>query len=91
VVLVALASGGWTIYQSNHTQTLSPGLHNAPAGSFGGAGAVRVPPTIAPLHVPPAPKKKFNPAEEAARKAAHKSVAAPSVAAPDDAKVSTQP
>jgi hypothetical protein len=73
VVMVALASGGWAIYQSNHASSLVPGIHNAPAGSFGGNGAVRVPPTVAPLHVPTPPRKKPSAAgAHDASKAPHK-------------------
>ncbi|WP_263359999.1 hypothetical protein [Acidicapsa ligni] len=71
LVLVALAGGSWSLYhRAGHVQAVVPQTGNsvsapvnAPASpvessGFRNAGAVRVPPTLTPLHVPPVPKKK---------------------------------
>lgn len=73
VAVAALATGGWTLYQSNRSQPLVPGVHAPAQGSFSTGGAVRQPPTLTPMHVPPAPKKK--PAAQSTAKTSSKAAA----------------
>lgn len=58
ILLVALAGGSWNLYRTSHRAITAP-PHIASPGSFGGAGAVTVPKTLAPIHVLAAPRKKL--------------------------------
>ena len=68
VLVVAVAGSMWSVHRShppaNGAQNApaaapaTPGTSPADAGGFHSAGAERVPPTLHPLRVPPAPKKK---------------------------------
>jgi hypothetical protein len=82
VVMVAMAGGAWNLYRVSHTPTLVAPPHQAAPGGFGSAHEMHVPTTLAPIHVPPAPKKK-----PAASKAAHAAAKAPNT----DAVAKPQP
>ena len=63
VLVVAVAGSTWGIYhrhpQAGASVPSAPrGVDAGSGGSFGTAGAERVPPTLNPIKVPPAPKKK---------------------------------
>jgi hypothetical protein len=58
LVFAALAGGGWNVYRLNHSQVLVAPPHQAAPGGFDSSHEMHVPPTLAPIHVPPAPKKK---------------------------------
>lgn len=71
VLTIAVASSTWAVYHTRSGQNamgahIVPPAPNSPAaspnvqqgGGFSTAGAVRVPPTLAPIKVPPAAKKK---------------------------------
>jgi len=65
VLVVAVAGSTWGVYHTRPQagQKAGPSTQIAPAvphdaGGFGTAGAERVPPTLSPIKVPPAPKKK---------------------------------
>jgi hypothetical protein len=68
LAIVVLAGGTWGVFHlGSHGQagaSAQPASNSAnpggAAGGFSNAKAVRVPPTLKPLHVPPAPKKKPN-------------------------------
>lgn len=73
-LMVAVAGSTWSVYH-RHPQTgtahvntpVAPAAQgSAPgAGAFGSAKVERVPPTLTPIHVPPAPKKKPGPGHAA--------------------------
>jgi hypothetical protein len=63
--LLVLAVGGasWSVYRTNNHAPHASGAPGvapqvAPSGGFGSAGAERHPSTLAPIKVPPVPKKK---------------------------------
>jgi len=67
LLVVAVAGSTWSVYRGHPPAGVKPGAHTqaapvlppaASAGGFGSAGAERVPPTLNPVKVPPAPKKK---------------------------------
>jgi hypothetical protein len=62
VLVAAVAGSTWSVYHSHsQTGTVAPPIHGASpasAGGFGSAKAERVPPTLNPIKVPAAPKKK---------------------------------
>jgi hypothetical protein len=85
LLVVAVAGSTWSLYHGHPQAEMKPGSHMqtapvlpsaASAGSFGSAGAERVPPTLNPIKVPPAPKKKPS---------------ASKVAKPSPKKLATQP
>ena len=88
VLVVAVAGSTWTVYHSHpqagpkagaNTQ-VTPALHpDASSGGFGTAGAELVPPTLNPIKVPPAPKKK--PSASKTGKPSPKKLATPTAAA----------
>jgi hypothetical protein len=65
-LMVAVAGSTWAVYHSHpkQTQTSVRPAPSTPAGdsssSFGTAAVKRVPPTLNPIQVPPAPKKKIS-------------------------------
>jgi hypothetical protein len=88
VLAVAVAGSMWSVYRLHPERMGQPGVGPAaspasqgnPAGDsrgFGTAGAVRVPPTLHPIKVPPAPKRKPN-ASRVIAKPSPKRLAAPS-------------
>jgi hypothetical protein len=96
-VLAALAGEGWNLYrthmgagtgaagQASNAPAISVVPVQAPTGGFSQAGTMRVPPTLTPLHVPPAPKKKTG-AKATTRKPGPKVLAAGSTQQPNSAK-----
>jgi hypothetical protein len=60
VLVVAVAGSTWSVYHTNRgSKIVAPVPHAVDSGGgFGTAGAERVPPTLNPIKVPPAPKKK---------------------------------
>jgi hypothetical protein len=72
-LVIAVAGSTWSVYHGR--PQMGGGSQAAPAtvptqparalpgisGGFGSAGVARVPPTLHPIKVPPAPKKKPNP------------------------------
>ena len=101
VVLVATAAGSWNLYrihsansatpasQANHAPSVpvapAPVPMAASGGGFSTAGAVRMPPTLTPLHVPPAPRKKSG-AKHVAKKASPKAAVVAPASQPDSTK-----
>jgi hypothetical protein len=74
VLVAALAGGSWGLYQVNQINR-APAIvappHPGAPGGFGTSHVAHVPPTLAPLHVPPVPnsvpKKKASAGKTAAR------------------------
>jgi hypothetical protein len=67
LLVVAVAGSTWSVYRAHPQGAAKVGTPTqaapvlrpaASAGGFGSAGAERVPPTLNPIKVPPAPKKK---------------------------------
>lgn len=63
ILVVAVAGSTWSVYHTNRgSKIVAPVPRVADpsgiGGGFGTAGAERVPPTLNPIKVPPAPKKK---------------------------------
>jgi len=62
-LVLAVAGSTWAVYrqhppqQGAATQAAHP-VVPSPAGGFGTAGTTRVPPTLTPIKVPPAPHRK---------------------------------
>jgi hypothetical protein len=100
VLAVVVAGSMWSVYHG-HPQTGSGGRTASPAGSgtqagspdagggFDGAKAARVPPTLNPIKVPPAPKKK--PGAGHAAKPSPKTLAVQSSGTQADVKSTTNP
>ncbi len=75
-LVIAVAGPMWSVYHA-HPQIGGSSTQAAPvpapralpgnSGGFGSAGAVRVPPTLHPIQVPTAPKKKPNPSRVLAK------------------------
>jgi hypothetical protein len=67
IVLAAAAVSSWSVYHASHAaspvahqaQPVVAPPHQPAAGGFDSAHEMHVPPTLAPIHVPPAPKKKI--------------------------------
>jgi hypothetical protein len=54
VLVIAVAGSTWGVYHSKSgAAVVRPGGATPATGGFGSAGAVRVPPTLAPIQVPP--------------------------------------
>jgi hypothetical protein len=87
---LAVAGSTWAVYrqhpqpgpaaQTSHPASPSAASSSQPAGGFGTAGTVRVPPTLNPIKVPPAPHRKPG-AGHAAAKTAPKPAAPPAQSA----------
>ena len=66
LLAAAVAGSTWGVYHRHPQSGVQTGTQGSgervvphlPQGSFGSAGAERVPPTLAPIKVPPSPKKK---------------------------------
>ena len=86
-LMIAVAGSTWAVYHrhpqaSTATQTAQPIVAPAPpSGGFGTAASERVPPTLKPIKVPPAPHRKPG-AGHAAVKLAPKPAATPAPANP---------
>jgi hypothetical protein len=74
VLCIALAGSAWSVYHNRSaasnavpvsTKTSAPTAQPAPASTFHSAGAERVPPSLAPIKVPPASRKKPSPSHAA--------------------------
>jgi hypothetical protein len=57
IAVGGLTWGGYHLHGAAHPASVPTVAAPAPGG-FGSAGALRVPPTLTPIEVPPAPKKK---------------------------------
>jgi hypothetical protein len=97
ILVVAVAGSTWSVYRGHPQTGMKPGAHTqaapvlppaASAGGFGSAGAERVPPTLNPIKVPPAPKKK--PSASKTAKPSPKKLAAPPAAQTPQTAVANQ-
>jgi len=88
VLVVAVAGSTWSVYHSHPQAGQKAGAntpvapvvhHDASSGGFSTAGAERVPPSLNPIKVPPAPKKKPDASKKA--KPSPKKLATPATAA----------
>jgi hypothetical protein len=86
VLVVAVAGSTWSVYHAHpraragaNSQAPPAVQRDAASGGFGTAGAERVPPTLNPIKVPPAAKKK--PSASKSAKPSPKKLASPGGAA----------
>lgn len=87
-LMLAVAGSTWTVYHrhpqaSAATQTTQPAVSPAPkSGGFATAAGERVPPTLKPIKVPPAPHRKPGAGHAAVKTAPKPAVAAPAATNP---------